>query len=78
MRRSRKREPKSKPPKFELQDVEDYYTYYVLILEIPESIFWYADYSFVLGVVENKTAYDGWLNYVIERERERRKPKKRG
>jgi hypothetical protein len=78
MRRTRKREPKIKPPKFELQDVEDYYTYYVLILEIPESIFWYADYSFVLGVVENKTAYDGWLNYVIERERERRKPKKRG
>lgn len=78
MRRTRKREPKIKPPKFALQDVEDYYTYYVLILEIPESIFWYADYSFVLGVVENKTAYDGWLNYVIERERERRKPKKRG
>lgn len=78
MRRTRKREPKIKPPKFELQDVEDYYTYYVLILEIPENIFWYADYSFVLGVVENKTAYDGWLNYVIERERERRKPKKRG
>jgi len=78
MRKTRKREPKIKPPKFELQDVEDYYTYYVLILEIPESIFWYADYSFLLGVVENKTAYDGWLNYVIDRERERRKPKKRG
>jgi hypothetical protein len=49
--------------------VEDYYTYYVLILGIPEDIFWYADYSFLLGVVENKTAYDGWLNYVLERER---------
>jgi hypothetical protein len=40
----------------------------VLILEIPEDIFWYADYSFLRGVVENKTAYDGWLNYVLERE----------
>jgi hypothetical protein len=51
--------------------VEDYYTYYVLILEIPEDIFWYADYSFLLGVVENKVAYDGWLSYVTERERKR-------
>ena len=25
-----------------------------------------------LSKVENKTAYDGWLNYVIERERERK------
>ena len=64
---------KIKPPPFELEDVEDYYTYYVLILEIPENIFWYADYSFLLGVVENKTAYDGWLNYVLDRERKNRK-----
>lgn len=56
-------------PEFKLEDVEDYYTYYVLILEIPEDIFWFADYKFLLGVVENKTAYDGWLNYVIDRER---------
>jgi len=40
-----------------------------LILEIPENIFWYADISFVLGVVENKAAYDGWLNYQIEKVR---------
>lgn len=71
IKRTRKREQRIKPPKFELEDVEDYYTYYVLILEIPEDIFWYADYSFLLGVVENKTAYDGWLNCAIERERER-------
>jgi hypothetical protein len=54
-----------------LQDVEDYYTYYCLILEIPENIFWYSDYAFLLGVVENKTAYDGWLNYAIAKEREK-------
>ena len=51
--------------------MEDYYTYYVLILEIPEDIFWFADYSFLRGIVENKAAYDGWLNFAIERERER-------
>ena len=58
-----------KPPKFVLEDIEDYYTYYVLILDIPEELFWYADYAFLLGVVENKTAYDGWLNYELDRKR---------
>jgi len=69
--RTHKRKQKLDIPKFVLEDVEDYYTYYVLILEIPEDIFWYADYSFLLGVVANKTAYDGWLNYAMDREREK-------
>lgn len=55
-------------PKFALEDVEDYYTYYVIILGISEDLFWYADYSFVLGVVENKIAYDKWCDYMVERE----------
>jgi hypothetical protein len=58
-------------PDFELEDIEDCYTYYVLILKIPEDIFWFADISFLLGVVENKAAYDGWLNYMLNREREK-------
>jgi len=73
--RTHKRKQSIKPPDFVLEDVEDYYTYFVLVLEIPEDIFWYADYSFLLGVVENKTAYDGWLNYVLERERESKRKK---
>lgn len=40
-----------------------------MILEISEEMFWFADYSFLLGIVENKTAYDGWLNYQIEKKR---------
>lgn len=47
--------------------------YYVLILKIPEDIFWYADLSFLLGVAEDKAAYDAWLDYAIEKESERRK-----
>lgn len=70
--RTHAKKAKIKPPSFELEDVEDFYTYYVLILEIPEDIFWYADYSFLLGVVENKSAYDGWVNYVTGREREKK------
>lgn len=71
--RTHARKQTIKPPDFVLEDVEDYYTYYVLILEIPEDIFWYADIPFLLGVVENKVAYDGWLNYVLEREREKKR-----
>lgn len=78
--RTHKREQRFKPPRFELEDVEDCYTYYVLILGLPEDIFWHSDVSFVRGVVDNKSAYDGWLNYVQERERraaaKKRKTKK--
>ena len=73
--RTHQRESKFKPPKFELEDVEDYYTFYVLILGIPEDVFWFADISFVMSVVENKQAYDGWRNYVEQREFEKSKRK---
>lgn len=52
-----------KMPKFELEDIEDMYTYYVTILKISEDVFWNADFSFLLSVVENKTAYDGFVQY---------------
>jgi len=55
-----------------LEDVEDYYTFYVLILEIPENVFWYSDVSFVKSVAENKMAYNGWLNYELEKNAERK------
>ena len=55
--------------------MEDYYTFYVLILQIPEDVFWFADISFVMSVVENKQAYDGWRNYVEQREFEKSKRK---
>lgn len=77
MRTHARKKQRINPPHFELEDIEDYYTYYVLILEIPEDIFWYADYTFLLGVVENKSAYDGWVNYVTEREREKNKSRKK-
>ena len=64
-----------KPPRFEIEDVEDAYTYYVLLLGIPETVFWDADCSFVRNVVENKSAYDGWHNYVVSREREKQERK---
>lgn len=50
-------------PEFELEDIEDYYTYYVLILGINSSDFWECDISFLASVVENKGAFDGFVNY---------------
>ena len=55
-------------PDFDLEDVEDYYTYYVLILDISEELFWNADISFLRGVVENRLAYKSWIDYVREKE----------
>lgn len=59
-------------PKFKLEDIEDYYAYYVLILNISEDLFWNADYSFLLSVVENKCAYDNYVDYIKIAELERR------
>ena len=58
-------------PKFTLEDIEDYYTFYVLILGIPADVFWNYDWSFVVSVAENKQAYDAWLNYALEEAREK-------
>lgn len=43
-----------------------------MIMDIPEETFWKADLSFLDRVAENKTAYDGWINYALRKERERR------
>ena len=63
---------KFKIPKFQLEDIEDYYAYYVLCLGISEDLFWNADYSFLLSVVENKCAYENYINYMKIAELERR------
>ncbi len=54
-----------------MEEIEDYYTYYVMIMEIPEETFWKTDLPFLDRVAENKTAYDGWLGYAIGKEREK-------
>ena len=57
--------------------MEDAYTYYVLILEIPESLFWNADISFLDGVVANKSAFDGWVTSEQKKEQERARRKRK-
>ena len=58
---------KYKLPKFEIEDVEDYYTYYVLILRVSEDVFWNYDYSFILSIVVNKLAFDNYIDYMNNR-----------
>ena len=53
-----------------MEDIEDYYTYYVIILGVSEDLFWSVDVSFLISVLENKLAYDDYINYVKEKEYE--------
>lgn len=53
-----------------MEDIEDYYTYYVIILGVSEELFWEVDISFLISVLENKLAYDDYINYVKEVELE--------
>lgn len=55
-----------------MEDLEDYYTYYVLILGIPENTFWSNNLNFLSAVAADKAAYDGWMNYAIKKAGERR------
>lgn len=56
------------PKQAKIEEIEDYYFFYVLEMGIPESTFWDADIKFVHKVASNKTAYD---NYVMFRRQER-------
>lgn len=51
-----------------MEDIEDYYTYYVIILGVSEDLFWNVDLTFLISVLENKLAYDDYISYVKEAE----------
>lgn len=72
MNKSRKR-----IPKFILEDWEDYYTYFVLILGMSEEIFFNVDYSSLLSILEDKIAYDNYINYVKEKEYEKQRQRRK-
>ncbi|MDY2997635.1 MAG: hypothetical protein SOU16_10070 [Faecalimonas sp.] len=55
-----------------MEEIEDYYTYFVQIIGISEELFWYSEWSFLLTVVENKIAVDNWIAYEREKEMERK------
>ena len=54
-----------------LEEVEDYYCFYVQIMKLPEDLFWTADIAMLDRIIENKQAYDSWEAYAMEKERER-------
>lgn len=64
-----------KLPPFDLVEPDDYYVFYVLLLEIPEDLFWAADVSLLTAVAESKGAYSEWLageQYRIRKQSARR------
>lgn len=58
-----------KVPDFPIEDVADAYTYYVLILGIPEETFWDADLWFVRAIAADKAAYDLWYAQAISKDK---------
>lgn len=38
---------------------------------VPEDVFWNAEIPFLDKIIANKTAYDGWVSSVMEKEREK-------
>ena len=64
---TRRKSQRIRIPEFDLDEPDDYYTFYVMILGISEELFWYADWSFVRDVAENKRAWDAWLSNEQER-----------
>lgn len=54
-------------PDFELEDIEDYYTLYVLILGASENLFWDGDISFIRAAYDNKAAFDNYINVQQEK-----------
>ena len=60
-------------PKFRIESIEDAYALYVLILKLPEDIFWHAPLRSLSTISEDKAAFDRWQSAEIEREQRRRR-----
>ena len=54
-----------------MEDLEDRYAYYVMILGLSEDIFWNYDIAFVQWVTSDKAAHDNWAAAVRESEMEK-------
>lgn len=52
-----------------MEDIEDYYAYYVAILGISEDIFWNMDISSVHWIAEDISAYETWTAAIREENR---------
>lgn len=59
-------------PPFEMEGVEDFYTYFVDLMGVSEDLFWYSEWSFLMTIVENRSAVNAWKNYAEEKMMERK------
>lgn len=49
----------------------------VLILGMSEDIFWNMDYSSLISILDNKIAYDNYIDYVKQKEIDRARQRRR-
>jgi hypothetical protein len=55
-----------------MEGVEDFYTYFVDLMGVSEDLFWYSEWSFLMTIVENRSAVNAWKNYAEEKMMERK------
>lgn len=60
--KAQKMKKKFKPPKLNVECVEDRYVLYVLISGIDSETFWHSPISSVERIYSGKLAFDGWQN----------------
>lgn len=63
-------------PDWKPEEIEDYYTLYVVIMGVPEETFWFSDIGLVKAAAANKQALDKWMNKAQE-ERQKQNGRKR-
>lgn len=56
-------------PDIKIHDIEDLYSLYVFIFEIPEDDFWNLPLKSVHEIAMNKLAYEAWKKSEEERRR---------
>ncbi len=61
-----------KLPRFEIETVEDMYTYYVIMNGLDEDVFWYSECNVLMTILANKSAYEAWKAYAEEKMMERK------
>lgn len=57
------------PKGYQLADVEDFYTFFVLNIGVGDETFWKTDIEFLNNVAINKNAYDSYINFELEKKR---------
>ena len=59
------------PQNFKLYDTKDYFYWYCIQGNVPESTFWNMPIPFVEGILMNDLTFQNWMDSKLEEERNR-------